>query len=56
MDHTVDPRTIGTERVQKLVNAAKTFADKVNLKEYQGPNQTILHTEFYRQKAVPGQV
>lgn len=28
----------------------------MNLDDYFGPNQTILHTEFYRQRATPGSV
>eukprot|EP00921_Rhytidocystis_pertsovi_P026454 GHVQ01042673.1.p1 GENE.GHVQ01042673.1~~GHVQ01042673.1.p1 ORF type:complete len:601 (+),score=53.31 GHVQ01042673.1:464-2266(+) len=32
------------------------FADTHNLTDYFGPNESILHTEFYRQKAEPGTI
>lgn len=36
--------------------ASEEFAKEANLQDFHGPNQTILHTEFYRQRALPGQM
>eukprot|EP00475_Leptophrys_vorax_P023771 TRINITY_DN3267_c0_g1_i4.p1 TRINITY_DN3267_c0_g1~~TRINITY_DN3267_c0_g1_i4.p1 ORF type:complete len:1474 (-),score=457.33 TRINITY_DN3267_c0_g1_i4:80-4501(-) len=56
IDHTVDPRNINDPKRQEYIKTCKTFADEVNLDDFLGPNQSILHTEFYRQRAVPGTV
>ena len=56
VDHTVDPRVNHEAKQQMMISAAEDFAKEANLTEYQGVNQTILHTEFYRQRAQPGQI
>jgi homoaconitase/3-isopropylmalate dehydratase large subunit len=54
IDHTVDPSINNMPKPQGLIQASETFAKQVGLKDFYGPNQTILHTEFYRQRAQPG--
>eukprot|EP00128_Syssomonas_multiformis_P016067 Colp12_sorted_trinity150504_noHs@492 len=56
IDHTVDPRNMEEPTPQKLIKASRDFAKEANLTDFHEPNQTILHTEFYRQRAQPGQV
>ncbi|RKP33514.1 putative hydratase [Dimargaris cristalligena] len=56
VDHTVDPRTMDRPLVQKLVQLSEDFAKEVNLVDYYRPNYTIIHTEFYRERAQPGQI
>lgn len=56
VDHTVDPRVNHKPRQQMMIKASEDFAKEAALTEYQGVNQTILHTEFYRQRAQPGQI
>ncbi|KAJ1929842.1 hypothetical protein IWQ60_000803 [Tieghemiomyces parasiticus] len=56
IDHSVDPRIMDQPRVQHLVNLSEGFADEVGLTDFYRPNYTILHTEFYRERAQPGQV
>ncbi|CEM31066.1 unnamed protein product [Vitrella brassicaformis CCMP3155] len=56
VDHSVDPRNYHEPVIQKRIQACKEFADKVALEDYFGPNESILHTEFYRQRAEPGTV
>ncbi|KAI0240187.1 hypothetical protein L0F63_000455 [Massospora cicadina] len=56
IDHTVDPRINHLPKPQELIQASETFAKEAGLVDFYGPNQTILHTEFYRQRAQPGMV
>lgn len=56
VDHTVDPRVNEQPRQKMMIKASEDFAKEAKLTEYQGVNQTILHTEFYRQRAQPGQI
>lgn len=56
VDHTVDPRVNDQPKQKMMIQAAEDFAKEANLTEYQGVNQTILHTEFYRTRAQPGQI
>ncbi|RHY35457.1 hypothetical protein DYB32_000081 [Aphanomyces invadans] len=56
IDHTVDPRVNHLPRQQMMIQASTNFAAEAKLTNFQKPNTTILHTEFYRQRAQPGQV
>lgn len=56
IDHTVDPSNYNDPKRQNYINTASSFAKDVNLDDFFGPNETILHTEFYRQRAMPGTV
>jgi len=56
VDHSVDPKNYHEEIIQKRIKLCKDFADKASLEDYFGPNESILHTEFYRQRAEPGTV
>lgn len=56
VDHTVDPRVNHLPTQQMMIKASVDFAKEANLTNFQPPNTTILHTEFYRQRAQPGQI
>ena len=56
IDHTVDPVNYNNAFQSKLISEAEGFAKSVQLVDYFAPNQSILHTEFYRQRALPGTV
>ncbi|KAJ9073352.1 hypothetical protein DSO57_1017414 [Entomophthora muscae] len=56
IDHTVDPRINHLPKPKELIQASESFAKEAGLVDFYGPNQTILHTEFYRQRAQPGMV
>ncbi|KAI9173305.1 hypothetical protein H9P43_007436 [Blastocladiella emersonii ATCC 22665] len=56
IDHTVDPRINDQEKPRGLIAASERFAREAQLTDFHGPNQTILHTEFCRMRAQPGQV
>ncbi|KAB8265420.1 hypothetical protein BDV32DRAFT_144709 [Aspergillus pseudonomiae] len=53
-DHVVDPRVNNLPKVQALIDASERAKRVFKLTEYQGMNYTILHTEFYRERAQPG--
>ncbi|TPX38057.1 hypothetical protein SmJEL517_g00291 [Synchytrium microbalum] len=54
IDHTVDPSIYHLPKPRELIEASETFAKEANITDFWGPNQTILHTEFYRERAQPG--
>ncbi len=57
IDHTVDPVTLATDvRAQKLVKLSQNFAKEAKLRHFYDSNQTILHTKFYRDLVLPGDV
>jgi homoaconitate hydratase len=56
VDHTVDPRVNHLPKQQMMIKASEDFAKEAKLTNFQPPNTTILHTEFYRQRAQPGQI
>ena len=57
VDHTVDPTTLLRDtRTQKLVQLSRDFARERGLRHFYDANQTILHTKFYRDLVLPGQV
>ena len=54
VDHTVDPKIYHEKKPKELIYASECFAKEAKLKDYHGPNETILHTDFYRERAQPG--
>lgn len=57
VDHTVDPTTLLRDpRTQKLVQLSQRFAKEGRIRHFYDSNQTILHTKFYRDLVLPGQV
>ncbi|KAJ2704390.1 hypothetical protein FB645_003313 [Coemansia sp. IMI 203386] len=56
VDHTVDPRIMSQAKPQELISTSEKFAEEAHLVDYQRPNYSILHTEFYRERAQPGQL
>lgn len=57
LDHTVDQRTLANDtRTQRLVDLSRNFAQEAGLSFFFDANETIMHTEFYRQIVRPGEV
>lgn len=57
IDHTVDPTTLARDtRAQKLVQLSRDFAQERSIRHFYDANQTILHTKFYRDLVLPGDV
>ncbi|PVU91561.1 hypothetical protein BB559_004069 [Furculomyces boomerangus] len=56
IEHTVDPRIMDKPLTKHLVELSENFAKEVDLVDFYRPNFTILHTEFYRERAQPGQL
>lgn len=57
LDHTVDRETLANDsRTQKLVHLSRHFAKEARLKYFYDANQTIMHTEFFRQLVRPGEI
>ncbi|PVV00542.1 hypothetical protein BB560_005075 [Smittium megazygosporum] len=56
IDHTVDPRIMDKPLTKRLVDLSTNFAAEADLVDFYKPNFTILHTEFYRERAQPGQL
>eukprot|EP00051_Salpingoeca_urceolata_P001658 m.42818 g.42818 ORF g.42818 m.42818 type:complete len:1045 (-) comp11584_c0_seq3:583-3717(-) len=56
IDHTVDPRIYDQPKPKALIAASERIADEVGLVDFHAANQTILHTEFVRQRVKPGQI
>ncbi|KAJ2683181.1 hypothetical protein IWW39_005641 [Coemansia spiralis] len=56
VDHTVDPRIMDQAKPRELISTSELFAEEAHLVDYHRPNYTILHTEFYRERAQPGQL
>ena len=56
IDHTVDPRVNDLPKQQTLIKVATDFAQEHGVTDFWGPNTTIMHTEFARQRAQPGQI
>lgn len=55
-DHVVDPRLMDQPLVQELVDEMDMARKKFKLTQFQGSNYTIMHTEFHRERAQPGQL
>jgi homoaconitate hydratase len=56
VDHTVDPRNYGDPKPKALIKLAEEFAAETEITDFWRPNTTIMHTEFARQRAQPGQI
>jgi len=56
VDHTVDPRNYHEPKPSALIKLADEFAEETGITDYWRPNTTIMHTEFARQRAQPGQI
>ncbi|KAI8319528.1 aconitase iron-sulfur domain-containing protein [Martensiomyces pterosporus] len=56
VDHTVDPRIMHQAKPKELVSTSAAFAEEAHLVDFYRPNYTILHTEFYRERAQPSQL
>ncbi|RUS27061.1 Isocitrate/isopropylmalate dehydrogenase-domain-containing protein [Jimgerdemannia flammicorona] len=56
IDHTVDPRINHLPKPTELIQASADFAKEAKLIDFYTPNYSILHTEFYRERAQPGQL
>ncbi len=57
IDHTVDRNTLANDpRTQRLVQLSRSFAREAQLSYFYDANETIMHTEFYRQFVRPGDV
>ncbi|EHK47694.1 hypothetical protein TRIATDRAFT_44417 [Trichoderma atroviride IMI 206040] len=53
-DHVVEPRVKGVPAVQRLIESSEKARKVFKMTEYQGMNYTIMHTEFFRERAQPG--
>ncbi len=57
IDHTVDPLTLRREpTTQRLVRLSRDFAARHRLTAFYDANETIMHTRFYRDHCLPGQI
>ncbi|KAL4886498.1 hypothetical protein BJY04DRAFT_204754 [Aspergillus karnatakaensis] len=56
IDHTVDPRTNHLPRQQALIKKAEAFHREAKLVDFLPANTSILHTDFTRERALPGRV
>ncbi|KAG0058081.1 hypothetical protein BGZ89_001573 [Linnemannia elongata] len=56
VDHTVDPSINHLPKPTELIKASTDFAKEAKLIDFYGANYSILHTEFYRERAQPGQM
>ncbi|KAL4901752.1 hypothetical protein BDW74DRAFT_169953 [Aspergillus multicolor] len=56
LDHTLDPRTNHLPRQRGLIRQAERFRDEAKLVDFVPANTSILHTDFTRQRALPGQI
>ncbi|KAI1132574.1 hypothetical protein F5Y10DRAFT_230869 [Nemania abortiva] len=55
-DHRVEPALYDLPDVKKLMNASRVAHKEFKMTEFQGFNYTIMHTEFVRERALPGQL
>ncbi|KAL7997826.1 putative hydrolyase LeuD/HacB/DmdB, 2-methylisocitrate dehydratase AcnD, Fe/S-dependent [Plasmopara halstedii] len=56
LDHTVDPRVNHLPKQKALIEMSTAFAKTHGLTDFQPANTTIMHTEFARKRAQPGQI
>jgi len=54
IDHTVDPRINHLPKPKALIDVTSNFAKEAGVVDFYGPNETILHTDFYRFRVQPG--
>ncbi|KAI1426361.1 hypothetical protein F5Y12DRAFT_784069 [Xylaria sp. FL1777] len=55
-DHRVEPALYDLPDVKRLMSASRTAHKDFKMTEFQGFNYTIMHTEFVRERALPGQL
>ncbi|KAF2968023.1 hypothetical protein GQX73_g5567 [Xylaria multiplex] len=55
-DHRVEPALYDLPDVKKLMDASRIAHQDFKMTEFQGFNYTIMHTEFVRERALPGQL
>jgi homoaconitate hydratase len=54
-DHIVDPRVNHLPKEKAVIESCDNIAKEMDLGDnYRGPNNTIMHTEFYRSRCRPG--
>jgi homoaconitase/3-isopropylmalate dehydratase large subunit/isocitrate/isopropylmalate dehydrogenase len=56
VDHTVDPRTNHQPRQRKLIEKAEEFQREAKIIDFLPANTSIMHTDFTRERALPGQI
>lgn len=56
IDHTVDPRINHEPKQKALIQVASDFKKEHEDIDFWEPNTTIMHTEFARKRAQPGQI
>ncbi|RDW61206.1 Aconitase dehydratase large subunit, alpha subdomain 1 [Aspergillus mulundensis] len=56
LDHTLDPRTNHLPRQRGLIEKAEAFRREAKLVDFVPANTSILHTDFTRDRALPGQI
>lgn len=56
LDHTVDPRVNHLPKQKALIDMSTQFAKTHGVTDFQPANTTIMHTEFARKRAQPGQI
>ena len=56
IDHTVDPRTNHRPRQRGLIEKAERFQREAKIVNFLPANTSILHTDFTRDRALPGQI
>ncbi|KAI1172357.1 aconitase iron-sulfur domain-containing protein [Nemania sp. FL0916] len=55
-DHFVEPALYDKPIVKKLIDTSRRAHQEFKMTEFQGFNYTIMHTEFVRERALPGQL
>ncbi|KAI1295807.1 hypothetical protein F5Y03DRAFT_387354 [Xylaria venustula] len=55
-DHRVEPALYDLPDVKRLMDASQLAHKEFKMTEFQGFNYTIMHTEFVRERALPGQL
>ncbi|KAI0392697.1 hypothetical protein F5Y17DRAFT_477390 [Xylariaceae sp. FL0594] len=55
-DHRVEPAIYDLPDVQRLMDVNRRAHQEFKMTEFQGFNYTIMHTEFVRERALPGQL
>ncbi|OAA61663.1 Aconitase/3-isopropylmalate dehydratase large subunit, alpha/beta/alpha [Niveomyces insectorum RCEF 264] len=56
-DHIVDPRVNQRPRERGIIEKCERIAKEMDLGDnYNPPNTTIMHTDFYRKRCLPGQL
>ncbi|KAI8891330.1 3-isopropylmalate dehydratase [Backusella circina FSU 941] len=56
VDHIADPRINHMDKPKMLIKTAEAGVKELGIVDYQPPNTTIMHTEFYKERAQPGMI